>query len=368
MLAQPRLHAALLLALTTLAPACGGFAEDDSDDDRRADRGDDEDTNGDDSSEGGSSDGGSSEGDGEGRVCRNSDGPEEPVDPVDPVDPEEPGECDPKPGICDPVETGLIAGQQFDTGAVTISNSDDTITVLVDATAPYELAEVHVYVGTDPVPTTNGGAAAPGQFPYTHEFVEPADAWQLELALADLDVGCGDELHVAVHATVVSFENGMEVFEETAWAFGPNEFETSWGWSLDYGICCEEPEEEPEDDGCTLTRGYWQTHNAYAEVPALQQPWPLSEDTELCGQTWLDILHTQPEGDAWVILASQAIATQLNLANDASAPDTVTDALAATKQYLAQCEIGDAVRDDALSVSAQLDAYNNGIIGPGHCE
>ena len=108
------------------------------------------------------------------------------------------------------------------------------------AAAPYQLLEVHAYVGIDPVPTTNDGSVSPGQFPYAIEFDEPSDSWQLSIPLDELAVGCGEQLNVAVHAVAVAFEDGVEVFEETAWAFGQNEFENHWGWSSDYAICCEE--------------------------------------------------------------------------------------------------------------------------------
>jgi len=240
--------------------------------------------------------------------------------------------------------------------------------IAVDAAEPYLLSEVHIYVGTDPVPVNNGGAPAPGQFPYTIEFPEPVASYDLAVALADLGVGCDDQLNVAVHAVVVSFDGqGNEVFSETGWGFGDEEFEGSrWGWSFDYGICCEVPEER--EFGCTLTQGYWGTHNSEAEVPALQEAWPIAEDTQMCGMGMLDILHTEPNGDAWLILAHQFIAAQLNLESGASAPAEVDDAMSSAADYLDACSISEADRDAALAVSALLDAYNNGEVGPGHCE
>jgi hypothetical protein len=280
---------------------------------------------------------------------------------------EEPG-GDEDGGVCEPHETSLIAGQQLDTGSVSVSNDADEITIAVDATAPYLLSEVHIYVGTDPVPTNNGGAPAPGQFPYKVEFPEPVSSYALDVALAELGVGCDESLNVAVHASVVSFDrSGNEVFSETAWGFGDEAFEGSrWGWSFDYGICCELPEEEGQ--GCTLTQGYWRTHNADASVPALQEAWPIAEDTQLCGMPWLDILHTEPNGDAWLILAHQYIAAQLNLASGASTTDAVDTAMSSAAAYLDACAISDADRDAALAASDLLDAYNNGEVGPGHCE
>ncbi len=138
------------------------------------------------------------------------------------------------------LETDLKAGQHFDTGSVTVANDEDEILIGVDTASPYLLAEVHIYVGTDPVPTNGAGNPSPGQFPYSIEFPEPVASHDLAVPLAELGVGCDDQLHVAVHAVVVSFdEQGNEVFEETAWGFGEDRFEgMRWGWSFDYGICC----------------------------------------------------------------------------------------------------------------------------------
>jgi hypothetical protein len=277
------------------------------------------------------------------------------------------GEGEDDGGVCEPHETELIAGQQTDTGSVTVSNDADEIMIAVDAAEPYLLAEVHIYVGTDPVPLNKGGAPAPGQFPYTIEFPEPVASYDLAVALADLGVECDDQLNVAVHASVVSYDrHGNEIFSETAWGFGDEAFEGSrWGWSFDYGICCE-PEEESQ--GCTLTQGYWRTHNTEAEVPALQESWPIAEDTQMCGMGWLDILHTSPKGDAWLILAHQYIAAQLNVSSGASTTAEVDAAMSSAAGYLDGCAISDADHDAALAASALLDAYNNGDVGPGHCE
>ena len=271
-------------------------------------------------------------------------------------------------GVCQPHETDLIAAQHDDTGSIYVANDDDSLSLSIETAAGYLLSEVHVYVGTGPIPTNNGGAVAPGQFPYTQEFMLPQAGYELELSLDDLGVGCDDSLNVAVHAVVISIQDGQLVYEETAWGFGPEEFRSSWGWGFDYAICCEPEPEVPEFEGCTLTRGYWQTHNSEAEIPTLQQPWPIAETTELCGQTWLENLETEPEGDAFYILSAQWIAAKLNVANGAEAPVEVESALAAADALLEGCEISEEDREFAVALSELLDAFNNGEVGPAHCE
>jgi hypothetical protein len=124
----------------------------------------------------------------------------------------------------------------------------------------------------------------------------------------------------------------------------------------------------PGDGGCTLTLGYWKTHNAHADSP-LDIPWPISEETVLCGATWLDILNMKPEGDAWIILAHQWIAAKLNEASGAS-----TDVLGGTldeAEDLLTNNCGGLSGDDevrALELAGIFDDYNNGRTGPGHCD
>lgn len=122
------------------------------------------------------------------------------------------------------------------------------------------------------------------------------------------------------------------------------------------------------DPGCTLTQGYWKNHSANAKNPAQQSPWPVSEATELCGQTWLEVLATPPKGDAWYILAHQWIAASLNVASGAAPPPEVADALAEAELFLQDCAISKAEHAVALADAQLLDAFNNGEIGPGHCE
>jgi hypothetical protein len=127
-----------------------------------------------------------------------------------------------------------------------------------------------------------------------------------------------------------------------------------------HSVCCEEL-------GCSLTQGYWKTHHSDAENRGLRRAWPISEDTSMCGQTWLDILNTPTNGDAWYILAHQWIAASLNVASGAS-DASVADALDDGAELLSLCALTAAQRDAAIALSEQLDAYNNGEIGPGHCE
>ncbi len=129
-----------------------------------------------------------------------------------------------------------------------------------------------------------------------------------------------------------------------------------------------EPGAPDDDDGCTLTQGYWKNHHAGAKNHAQQQPWPVDEAVSLCGQTWLEILQTPPKGDAWYILAHQWIAASLNVASGALAPPDVVAALTQGEALLADCSIDADEHDAAIADAGLLDDFNNGAVGPGHCD
>lgn len=135
-------------------------------------------------------------------------------------------------------------------------------------------------------------------------------------------------------------------------------------------------------EGCTLTQGYWKTHNLSFPGGASKKAdatWdeigPLAEDELffISGKTWFEVFWTPPGGNVYYNLAHQYMAAVLNgLAGaDTSAVD---DELAAAAALLsantpaqAQTLKGNAARPwrDLASV---LDDYNNGLIGPGHCD
>ena len=130
----------------------------------------------------------------------------------------------------------------------------------------------------------------------------------------------------------------------------------------------DDGDDDDGDDDCTRTQGYWKNHNRYADNPSQNIPWPIDEDTLLCGETWYDILHTPPQGDAWIILAHQWIAAMLNEASGADT-DVLNGALDDAEDLLSgNCDGLDSEEtDDALDLAELLDDYNNGRIGPPHC-
>jgi len=124
-----------------------------------------------------------------------------------------------------------------------------------------------------------------------------------------------------------------------------------------------------EHKGCARTQGYWKNHNIYETNNNQMIPWPISEDTELCGRTWLYWLNAPPRGgDAFIILAHQWIAAMLNQASGADVPTEVQDALDEGGALLNDCTIAAEDRDEAIDLADTLDDFNNGLLGTPSCD
>ena len=136
----------------------------------------------------------------------------------------------------------------------------------------------------------------------------------------------------------------------------------------------------PEEiDDCTYTVGYWKTHSEYGPAPyddtwsqLLKGAATLFFNTEV---TYYEILNTPPsKGNAYFILAHQYIAAELNELSGATMPDEVVDAFDAAAVLLGGYagppppNIPEGLRESAISFADTLDQFNNGDIGPGHCD
>ena len=126
------------------------------------------------------------------------------------------------------------------------------------------------------------------------------------------------------------------------------------------------PTATPYGEDCTLSMGYWKNH---------PDAWPVEEIT-IGGVTYsiaqaVGILETSPRGDATYILAHQLIAAKLNIANGAD-PSAVADTIEAADQWLVEHPLGsdprDLARAEGIAMAETLTEYNEGAIGPGHCD
>lgn len=137
-----------------------------------------------------------------------------------------------------------------------------------------------------------------------------------------------------------------------------------------------------DEGGCTLTQGYWKTHSEKGPAP-YDDTWallPNGAKTAFLGTgvSWYQVFWTPPKGgNAFLQLAHQWMAAKLNVLNGASAPPAVQAALAEAKTLLekyddkgipAPSAMSKADRARMIELAGILGAYNEGDIGPGHCD
>lgn len=128
-------------------------------------------------------------------------------------------------------------------------------------------------------------------------------------------------------------------------------------------------------EGCTLTQGYWKTHGP---IPTgnNENEWDVANLT-LGTVNYSDlqlqaIFDTPAAGNGLIALAHQLIAAKLNKANGASTA-AVDSAIAAADALIGGLVIppvggGELPSSSTSSLTDVLAQYNEGLIGPGHCE
>jgi hypothetical protein len=119
-------------------------------------------------------------------------------------------------------------------------------------------------------------------------------------------------------------------------------------------------------NGCTLTQGYWKTH---------EDAWPVDSLTlgtvEYTKSQLLAILNTSVGGNGLIALAHQLIAAKLNVAAGAD-PTAVASYIAQADTMISGLVIppvGSGFLKPSVTSDLvyDLDSYNSGGIGPGHC-
>jgi len=150
----------------------------------------------------------------------------------------------------------------------------------------------------------------------------------------------------------------------------------------------------PCQQGCTLTLGYWKTHNAsFAGGAPADDNWnnvtpakelsgffTTSSSFPLVGPntppfTWFSVFWTAPKGNAFFVLSQQYMAAKLNYLNNAGQVPTVTNAIALSEAFFSHAgntpanwpNTGTATKTSLTGLAGILGSYNEGTIGPGHC-
>ena len=135
-------------------------------------------------------------------------------------------------------------------------------------------------------------------------------------------------------------------------------------------------------DGCTLTQGYWKNHSdcpRNGNGPRRDATWDLiGEDGEFTpffesDQNYCQVFKTNPgKGGKYYILAHQYMAAELNLLNNAN-PSSISDTFNKATAFLMKYSPSDVdgnknLENKCVTLGGILDKYNNGLIGPGHCD
>jgi len=132
-------------------------------------------------------------------------------------------------------------------------------------------------------------------------------------------------------------------------------------------------------ESCTFTQGYWKTHgpvpvgnNNYV-WPASVQAGGLTLGTVNYTPTQLLAIFNKPAaGNGLISLAHQLIAAKLNKANGAASTPFVDNAIAAADALIGGLVIppvgsGSLPSSSTSGLTGTLTSYNEGSIGPGHC-
>jgi hypothetical protein len=133
----------------------------------------------------------------------------------------------------------------------------------------------------------------------------------------------------------------------------------------------------PPPEGCTYTQGYWKNHGPHPTgnnsnvwpVPGLNLGNPPTFYVQLQLQA---IFETPVGGNGLISLSHQLIAAKLNIANGAN-PAALGTAVTDADNLIGPLVVppvggGYLAPGDTSGLTGVLDAFNSGLIGPGHCK
>ncbi|MEN8007626.1 MAG: SdrD B-like domain-containing protein, partial [Candidatus Krumholzibacteriota bacterium] len=150
-------------------------------------------------------------------------------------------------------------------------------------------------------------------------------------------------------------------------------------WTIDAGLCL------PPQDGCTLTIGKWKNWTGFGPQEDLVSQYLPVYLGDMGGAKTLDVttaaiavdvleMKTYGKNNNGITkLYAQLLAAKLNFAagaSDGDVADYVTDADAflADHDWTDWDGLSQEDKDMVMMWQGSFDAYNNGDIGPGHCE
>lgn len=115
---------------------------------------------------------------------------------------------------------------------------------------------------------------------------------------------------------------------------------------------------------CTYTLGYWKNHESAWPVTSLTLGTVSYTKAQL-----LMVLKTPVRGNGLISLAHQLIAAKLNIANGSSGA-VINSTIASADALIGGLNLftGSLPTSQTSTLTSRLDSYNNGKIGPGHCD
>ena len=132
--------------------------------------------------------------------------------------------------------------------------------------------------------------------------------------------------------------------------------------------------------GCTFTQGYWKTHgptptgNNQNEWPASVQSGGMNLGTVHYTMAQLQLIFNTPAaGNGLIAMAHQLIAAKLNIANGASTTPAVDNAIINADTLIGNKVVppvgsGFLANSSTGALTTTLTNFNEGSIGPGHCD
>ena len=132
--------------------------------------------------------------------------------------------------------------------------------------------------------------------------------------------------------------------------------------------------------GCTYTQGYWKTHSKFGPAKSRNTTWDLvgpdKENTIFykSENTWIRVFWTSPSGNVYYNLAHQYMAAELNVLAGTYAPNDVANAITEANTLFDNYTpwqvkyLSSSKKEQFIKLSDLLAKYNEGKIGPGHCD
>lgn len=266
---------------------------------------------------------------------------------------------------------------QTNTATVISTGVDGASTgpVPVDFTTPtnvidecIDVSDTNGSLGGLPAQVCAGVDTLPKSFNYTLTFGPDGGLG------VDVPVACGENSH----PNTASFATSDDANDTDA--IGSDD------WTVDVTVECIR--------GCTLTQGYWKTHNdSFKGGAPTDDNWELITPlAELSGFftndgssypvpgpntppfTWFSVFWTAPKGNVYYNLAHQYMAAKLNILNGAVAPANVIAAIASAEDLFdsttpaTAAGLKGAAKNTWTTLAGTLGSFNEGTIGPGHCD